>query len=399
MTEIKIKRKLLLDALMRLRTTFAKKSALPILNDYFFTVEGDKLSITVTDSETVSVETFSLPKGDIMVEEKSHKTWCVNRYYLVPGLRSLDDEEICLKVGDYQIAVYHGSGVFRMPIEDSSEFPTTNNTILGSSPIVNHLKLEAPGIFRWLNILRDSIAQGELRPVMNGVYFDCKPEGMTVCSSDGHTLVTVRKDSITTEQNENIIMPRKVAQILSSTLTKTGEVDFFFQTYHKDTLPYGKIRFPIGDEKDHTFEIRFIGVEGRYPNYNSVIPQNNDIVMSVDRLKLVRLMRRAIVFANSSTLMAKMTIEKDKLKVTSESLADVISCDESVSCEAKGNTLRLPMKIGLNISSVIKLVQKLNTSKICFKFMDPSRAILIEPEPQPEIEHITMLLMPMLLDE
>lgn len=399
MTEIRIKRKLLLDALKRLRSTFARKNALPILNDYLFAVDGEKLSITATDSEIVSVETFSLPKRNIRVGEKSHSKWCVNRYYLVPGLRSLDDEEIDLIIGDYQISVRHGSGVFRMPIEDSGEYPITSKMFLENTPIMNHLKMETPGLSRWLNILRSSMAQDELRPAMNGIYFDCKHDGMTMCASDGHKLVTVRKESITTDQDENIVMPRKVAGILSAILPKTGDVDFYFQTYHEDTLPVGKIGFLIGDEADHTFELNFRGIEGLYPNYNSVIPQTNDIVMSVDRMKLVRLMRRAIVFANDSSMHVKMTVYKDNIKIESSDEDFEIYCEDCISCEAKGNTSRLPMSIGLKIPSVIELMGKLNTSTILLKLLDSSRAALIEPEPQPEVEHITMLLMPMYLGD
>ena len=161
MTEITISKKQLLDCLLRLRKGFGVKVAMPILNDYKFEVDGSKMKVSVCcDELLLMTESFTLPDKSVVSEGEPRRAWCVNRHYLIPALRSLEDQDITLKVYDYQMSVNHSSGSFAMPIDDSNEYPAFGFgfTDKNGNDRSTHLKLEAPAyatgcicsILRWL---------------------------------------------------------------------------------------------------------------------------------------------------------------------------------------------------------------------------------------------------------
>lgn len=394
MIEIKISKKQLLDCLTRLRKSFAWKNALPILNDYKFEIEGNKLSVVVFDTETLTRESFILPVETIKVEQDSRKAWCINRYNIVPGLRTLDEQEITMQVMDYQVRIIHSIGSFSMPIDNAGEYPGIAFKL--EEKFVTHLNLEVPGLRHWFDILRLSVGQDYLRPVMNGILFDCKEDSLTLCASDGHKLVRIRKDNLGGRKQE-FIMPRKVVNILMNVMPKTGMVDFWFSN-NVDGKPGGLIEMDFEDDMEHTLEILFLGIDGRYPNYNSVIPTTNASSISVDRRQLINSLERAKVFSNVSNLMVKLRIGDGKIDISTDDKDFELHCDETIPCEIHENK-GLPLAIGVKSTGMLDLIRRIGTSTILMKLQDSSRAIIMEPEPQPDVEDITLLLMPMYIGE
>ena len=394
MIEIKISKKQLLDCLKKLSKSFGVRNALPILNDYKFEIDGNRLTVVVSDYETLTKESFALPDGAIKVMEDSRKAWCINRWKLVPGLRTLDEQEITMQVMDYQVRIVHNLGGFSIPIEDAGEFPAFKRE-LGESG-VTYLKLESPGLRHWLDILRLQRANDELRPVMNGILFDCKEDGLSLVASDGHKLVRIRKSNLGGYEQE-FIMPGRVANILGYILPKTGMVDFRFSK--KDEYrSVGHINMELDKDQNHTMEVFFAGIDGRYPNYNSVISTYNSSSISVNRRQLINSLERAKVFANEYNLMAKLHIGNEKIGIETVNVDYQLQSDESIPCEIHEN-IGLPMDIGVKTTHMLNLIRHINTENILIKLQDPSRAIIIEPEPQPDVEDLTLLIMPMLLND
>ena len=401
MTEIKISRNRLLETLMRLRHVFYKKNALPILNDYMFELEGSTIKVYVCDGELVASETFTITDDAVTSDKEPRKSWCVNRHYIVPGLRSLDEQEITMQVTDYQLIVLHSCGFFMMPIDDANEYPCNPQNFINrwGFPVEPYLlTLETPGLRHWLDILRPSLAQDELRPVMNGIFFDCTPDGLSLCASDGHKLVRIRKSSISTRESTCFIMPRKVVNMLSCIMPKTGMLNFFFTPYTDDTISVGQIKMKLEEDTEHELTIYFRGIEGRYPNYNSVIPENYDKNVSVDRIQLIKSVNRAMLFCNDSNMMARFSIYNGKIQINAKDDDFEIGSDENVPCQT--NCINgLPVTIGLKTNSIMDLIKKVTASRILIKFSDPSRCIIIEPDPQPEVENLTLLCMPMYIND
>lgn len=399
MIEIKIQKEKLLDCLLRLRRSFATKNVLPILNDYKFEINGSTLSVAVLDCDTLTRESFVLPDEAINFENDNRKSWCINRWFIVPGLRTLDDQDITMQVMDYQVRIVHNLGNFSVPIEDAGEYPEFKCGL--GDKAVTSLNLEVPGLRHWLNVLHPAIANDFLRPVMNGICFDCDEDSLTLCASDGHKLIRIFKTRIG-GYKQSFIMPHKVINILSYVLPKTGMVNFrFSQTGHtakEKSYPVGHIDIGFENDADHKLEIDFQGIDGRYPNYNSVIPATNANCISVNRRRLKQSIERAKCFSNESDLMVKLRIGNGMIIFNSNDKDFQLQCDESIPCEILEGK-NLPMTIALKSSHVIDLIKHISTGNILIKFQDPQRAIIMEPDPQPDVENITLLQMPMFYND
>ena len=225
-------------------------------------------------------------------------------------------------------------------------------------------------------------ASDELRPVMNGIYFDLTPEALAVVSSDGHKLVRSKNFSIKSETPANFNLPKKPATLLKNILSKEDEATIKFDERSAE------IQFSDG-------MLRCRLIDGRYPNYNSVIPTNNPARITVDRKALQSALRRVLPFASESSQLIRFHIENGRFEVSSEDIDFSTSAKEVLACEYSGSTIN----IGFKGSSLMEILSNLNSEQIVFQLADPSRAGIVIPSEQPEDEDVLMLIMPMLLND
>lgn len=225
-------------------------------------------------------------------------------------------------------------------------------------------------------------ASDELRPVMNGIYFDLTADALAIVASDGHKLVRSKNFTIKSESPSAFNLPKKPASLLKNILSKDGD----------DAI----IKFD-----DRSAEIQFTDgvmrcrlIDGRYPNYNSVIP-NNPNEVTVDRRGLQSALRRVLPFASESSQLIRFHIESGRFEVSSEDIDFSTSAKEQLSCEYNGS----PISIGFKGSSLMEILSNLTSDNIIIQLADPSRAGIIVPAEQPENEDILMLIMPMLLND
>ena len=181
----------------------------------------------------------------------------------------------------------------------------------------------------------------------------------------------------------SFIMPKKPATLLKSVLQKNDdEVLIRFDERN------ASINFPGG-----TLLCRLI--EGRYPNYNSVIPQDNPNRMTIDRMVLIGVIRRVLPFASDSSQQVRLHIEPGKAVISSEDIDFYTSAKEEIVCDYAG----IPMDIGFKGTSLMEILGNLDSEEVELQLADPSRPCLILPTQQPENEDILMLIMPMLLND
>jgi len=226
-------------------------------------------------------------------------------------------------------------------------------------------------------------AQDELRPVMNGIYFDLTPDCLAVVASDGHKLVRNKIYSVKSDTPAAFILPKKPANLLRNLLGKDGgDVTIRFDERNAE-INYG----------DGTMLCRLI--EGRYPNYNSVIPQNNNNDLLVDRLGLLAALRRVQPFANDSSNLIRFHVEGSVLQLDAEDYDFSKTATERMTCDYNGQ----PMSIGFKGSSFIEILSNFDCQEVIIKLADPSRAGLVLPSEQPENQDVIMLMMPMLIND
>ena len=351
------------------------KNALPILGDFLFEIKENVLYLTASDSENMMKTQMELTDSD------GNCRFAIGNHDLLEAVKGFSEQPITFDVNLEQsvVQISYQNGLFRLPIDNADEFPMPQ-------PLSNYANtITVPNLILAENINRSifATAQDELRPVMNGIYFDLTPDCLAVVASDGHKLVRNKIYSIKSEQPAAFILPKKPANLLRSLLGKDGgDVTISFDERNAE-VQYG----------DGTIQCRLI--EGRYPNYNSVIPQNNPNELRVDRLGLLAALRRVQPFANDSSNLIRFHVESSTLQLDAEDYDFSKTATERMTCEYNGH----PMSIGFKGSSFIEILSNFDCQEVVIQLADPSRAGLVLPSEQPDSQDVLMLMMPMLIND
>ena len=351
------------------------KNALPILSDFLFEIQDGILYLTASDSENVLKTQTELTDCD------SNGRFAMNSHNLLEAVKGFSEQPITFEV-DLQSnmsKIAYQNGLFSLPFDNADEYPIAQGVDESATEIVIASNVLADNVSRSLF----ATAQDELRPVMNGIYFDLTPEYLAVVASDGHKLVRNRILYIHSEMPASFILPKKPATLLKTLLGKDGGDVIIRFDERNAQINYG----------DGIITCRLI--EGRYPNYNSVIPQNNPNELRIDRGSLLSALRRVQPFANDSSNLIRFHVEGGTLQLDAEDYDFSKTATERMSCEYNGQ----PMSIGFKGSSFIEILSNFDCEEVTIQLADPSRAGLVVPSEQPEGQEVLMLMMPMLLND
>ncbi len=351
------------------------KNALPILGDFVFEIKDNLLRLTASDSENMMQTELALSESD------GDSSFAINNHDLLEAVKGISEQPITFDVNKESsiVKISYQNGLFSLPIDNSDEFPMPKPINEYAKTIAISNKILADNINRTIF----ATAQDELRPVMNGIFFDLSPECLAVVASDGHKLVRNKVFSIQSEQPASFILPKKPANLLRTILGKDDE-DVFISFDERNAMIQCD---------DTTLQCRLI--EGRYPNYNSVIPQNNPNEIRVDRLGLLAAIRRVQPFSNGSSNLIRFRVEGTSLQLDAEDYDFSKTATERMTCEYNG----IPMTIGFKGSSFIEILSNFECADVVIQLADPSRAGLVLPSDQPENQDVLMLMMPMLINE
>jgi DNA polymerase-3 subunit beta len=351
------------------------KNSLPILADFLFDIQDNVLYLTASDSENVMKTQLELTESDGNIR------FAIANHDLLEAVKGFSEQPITFDVNQQGniVKINYQNGLFSLPIENADEYPQTQPISDQANIITVSSNLLAENINRTLF----ATAQDELRPVMNGIYFDLTPECLAIVASDGHKLVRNKIFTVQSEQPASFILPKKPATLLKNLLQKDGgDVEIRFDERN------AQISFSDG-------QIICRLIEGRYPNYNSVIPQGNPNILTIDRIGLLSALRRVQPFANDSSNLIRFHVENGILQLDAEDFDFSKTATERMSCDYNGNT----MSIGFKGSSFIEILSNFECQEVIIKLADPSRAGLVLPSEQPENQDVLMLMMPMLIND
>lgn len=365
----------LASRLSALSKVFNSKNSMPILDCYLFEVANNQLTITASDSENVMTTQLQLDESD------GDGTFAVNNRTILDAVKELPEQPLTLDVdmSTFAIKVIYLNGMYNFTAQSGDEFPRLKPL----SDTAAAITIESRTLLNDISHSIFATANEELRPVMNGIYFDLKQDALAIVASDGHKLVRTLNAGIKSETPMSFIMPKKPATLLKNVLQKTDD-DIIIRFDERNA----NILFPEG-----TLSCRLI--EGRYPNYNSVIPQDNPNRLVVDRMVLTGVVRRVLPFASDSSQQVRLHIETGKAVISSEDIDFYTSAKEEIVCDYNG----MPMDIGFKGTSLMEILTNLDCEEVELQLADPSRPCIIVPTQQPENENILMLIMPMLLND
>lgn len=369
----------LLSHLQAISRVINSKNSLPILDNFLLQLEGTKLTMTASDIETTLITSM-----DVESAEGEGKVAVASRL-LLDTLREFSEQPLTFTINDSNLAlvITSANGSYNFIGQNGDEYPRLPQL----QDDAHSLSMAVPTLSTGISKTLFCTADDELRPVMNGVFFDITSTGITLVATDAHKLVRYKTKhtsvSVEGEDTVNFILPKKPANMLKNILPKeSGEVEIRFDNKNA--------HFKLAN---YTMICR--QVEGRFPNYNGVIPKNNPFKIIIDRITLLNGLKRVSVFANQASNLVKLAFGGNAIHISAQDIDFSISAEETISCQFDSE----PIKIGFKSSFLIEILGNINSADIVFELSDASRAGLILPLENDEDEEILMLLMPMLLND
>ncbi|MCH5174591.1 MAG: DNA polymerase III subunit beta [Prevotellaceae bacterium] len=353
----------------------SSKNALPILDCILFELANGELKMTASDSETTMITTLEI------TDAEGEGKFAIGSKQLISSIKEISEQPITFNIDPdtFAIEITYQNGKYNLVGQNGYEFPSPCSV----SDISRSIAIDSQILMNGINRCLFAAADDELRPQMNGVYFDMTPESITFVASDGHKLVRNRVFSVHSDEPSAFILPKKPALLLKAVLPKAeGESLIRFDERNAE------IQLP-----DYTISCRLI--EGRYPNYNSVIPQDNPFRVTADRLAFISALRRVSVFASQSSALIKLHVDQGTLTVSAQDLDFSTSAEEHLMCDYDGTA----MSIGFNGPFLLDVLNSITSNEVVLELADPSRAGVITPAGPYLNEDLIMLLMPMMLKD
>jgi DNA polymerase-3 subunit beta len=366
-----------------LRKVINKKNVLPIMSDIMFDVDEEKKTATLSASDTEIWLTYTIQLEDA----QGHGKFCVPAQQLQAMMSELKEQPLTL------IATTESTNIFTMEYENGSAHCAIDNA--DEYPMPAPMKVATDVCYNFdAGIMNDAIkrslfamATDEFRIVLNGVYLNFHNRQLDTVATNG--MIIIRNESpIDENMTSAMILPKKVANIMP---------DIVGDNYVNIITHDNFCKVEVQDNIMTIFQFRTI--EGKYPNYNSVIPEASVHTVACDRLTLLSALKAVSPFTNDSSNMAVLTFNPNGVLEISGEDAD-ISSGANVTIGMEGYDGE-PMAIGMKASAIISILQKLSSFSVSLSFDDPNKAIMICPADKSEgdKETITCLLMPMLIND
>lgn len=345
------------------------KATLPILETILFESEDGRLKLTATDLEISIIEYID---ADIEVEGAI----AIPARRLLETLRQLPAIPVFFEVDENQhIEFKTDKGKYKLVGEEADEFPEIPNMSNGFS-----IHTETSLIKHAIDKTMFAVSTDDLRPAMMGVYFDIGTDESRFVATDGHRLVRYVTSSFTSEEPLTFIVPDKALSLVMKALDGK-ECDLVISDDH--------VQFKSGN----TIVITRL-INEQYPNYESVIPRDNEKFLVIDKNQMLATVRRVSVFSSSTTRQIRLQIEKDKLTIRAEDLDMSSEAKESIACEYNDEE----MEIGFNAKYLADILSNVDGDEAKFEFSTPNRAGIVKPANEGEGEEMLMLVMPVMLN-
>ena len=364
----------LFSRLQAISRVINSKNSLPILDCFLLELTDGTLSITASDSETTLSTSIEANEYD------ADGRFAVNSKTILDALKEIPEQPLAFEVNEnMEIVVKYQNGKYSLMGQNADEYPQSAN--LGSNAV--HVGLGVDVLMNGINRSLFATADDELRPVMNGIYFDITTEDITFVASDGHKLVRNKSYKARGNEKAAFILPKKPATLLKNLLPKeTGDVQIDFDD-----------RNAVFTLENYSMTCRLI--EGRYPNYNSVIPQNNPHRATIDRAAFVSALKRVSVFSSAASSLIKLRLDTNTIQISGQDIDFSTSAEETLMCQYEGNQ----MSIGFKSTFLIDILNNISSQEVLMELADPSRAGVMVPVEQNDEEDLLMLLMPMMLND
>ena len=363
----------LLKQLQNISGVLNSVNTLPILDNFLFEIKESELNISASDLETTM-------QTSVSVESKKNGKFAIPAKLLLETLKTFPDQPLTFTIDSKTngIEISSDYGKYKLNGQDGDDFPKSPNV---DSP--NALSIDSFVLANSINKTLFATGNDDLRPVMSGVLCQLSKENITFVATDAHKLVRYRRTDSKAAKNASFIIPKKPLNLLKGLLASSE-------------TPV-KIEYNASNASFAFNNIHLICrlIDGKYPNYEAVIPVDNPNKLTIDRVSFLNSIKRVSIFSNKSTHQIRLKITGSKLQVSAEDLDFSNEAVERLTCEYTGDDL----EIGFNSKYLIEMLNILTSEQINLEMSTPSRAGIIIPSAKDTPEEDTlMLIMPIMIN-
>lgn len=365
----------LLTRLQAVSKVIGGKPVQPILDNILLVATEGVLYATASDKETTMEARIELES----LEEEGKIT--IPAKILLDILKEFPEQPLTFEINTEtnEVKIISEKGEFSVPGESAEDYPIQVALNDSSNDLTSKCGLILEGIVKTIF----ATANDDLRPVMNCILIEMNEDNFTFVASDAHKLVRYKRFDAKSENGQfSLILPKKPALMLKNILPKD---DSELKISFNDKMAC----FVFGD-----YKMTSTLVEGRFPNYNSVIPQNNPKKIIIEKKELYNSLRRVSVMANQASNLVKFDVAEGKIVISAQDMDYSMSGHETLTCQYEGENIA----IGFKSPFVLEILSNIESENVVLELSDPTRPGLFLPfENEDNDEDLLMLLMPMMV--
>lgn len=361
----------LLKHVQQISGVISTNTVLPILEDFLFEIEKNKLTIVATDLETVM-------KIHMDIEAKDSGKVCIPGKILVDSLKNIPEQPLTFTIDkNYGVEITSDNGKYKVMGENPDNFPKDP-----VSDIASAVSMPSSALVTAINKCIFATSTDELRPAMTGIFFELSKKGLITVATDAHRLVRFSRLDVSCPENASFVVPKKPLNLLKNVLPNTDEeLQVSYNTNHLFV-------------KHDSTELVCRLIDARFPDYKVVIPVDNPYKLTVNKNDFQNALRRVSVFSNKSTNQVALTISGSELQLAAQDVDFSFEGNERMACQYDGEDLQ----IAFNAKFLIEMLSAADTSEVVIELSTPTKAGIIKPSEQAENEELLMLVMPLMLN-
>ena len=362
----------LLKQLQHIAGVINANTVLPILEDFLFEVEKNKLTVVATDLETVM-------RIQLDIEAKDSGKVCIPAKILIDSLKNIPDQPLSFNIDkNFAVEITSDNGKYKVMGENPDNFPKEP-----SADDTTSFNMTASALVTAINKTLFAVSNDDLRPAMTGVYFELNKDFVQFVATDAHRLVRYKRTDVSCPKNDSFIVPKKPLNLLKAALPSNED---------EITVNYNSNHLFV---KHGTTQMSCRLIDARFPDYKVVIPADNPYKMIVSKADFQSALRRVNVFSNKSTNQVVLNISGSELQLAAQDVDFSFEGNERMKCQYDGEDL----VIAFNARFLIEMLNAADSDEVRLELSTPTKAGIIKPTELDDNEELLMLVMPLMLNQ
>lgn len=362
----------LLKQLQHIAGVINANTVLPILEDFLFEVEKNKLTVVATDLETVM-------RIQLDIEAKDSGKVCIPSKILLDSLKNLPDQPLTFNIDkNFGIEITSDNGKYKVMGENPDNFPKEP-----AADDTTSFKMTATALITAINKTSFAVSNDDLRPAMTGVFFELNKDYLQFVATDAHRLVRYKRTDVSCPSQDSFIVPKKPLNLLKAALPDNED---------EITINYNSNHLFV---KHGTTQMSCRLIDARFPDYKVVIPSDNPYKLVVNKSLFQSALRRISVFSNKSTNQVALNISGSELQMTAQDIDFSFEGNERMKCQYDGEDLT----IAFNARFLIEMLNATDGEEVKIELSTPTKAGILKPTESEDNEELLMLVMPLMLNQ